>query len=116
MKKSIYILPFIIGASCFIGSSIIGSTINSDGILVEPFYFLIPVGYIFLIIGAFMLGFKGLSNLYKKIREPSFKLSCYDLSSIVLFFSFKIILSILFFDKKYFAARSFLHIPLLYSE
>ncbi|MBS5937429.1 DUF3955 domain-containing protein [Clostridium sartagoforme] len=55
MKILIYILPFIIGASCFIGLSIMGSTINSDGILVEPFFFLIPVGYIFLIIGAFML-------------------------------------------------------------
>ncbi|MBS5950647.1 MAG: DUF3955 domain-containing protein, partial [Clostridium sp.] len=32
----------------------------------EPFFFLIPIGYVFLLIGALMLGFKGLSNIYKK--------------------------------------------------
>lgn len=69
MKKSIYILPFVLGASCFIGSSIMGSTITSDGFLVEPFFFLIPIGYVFLLIGALMLGFKGLSNIYKKIKR-----------------------------------------------
>lgn len=66
MKKLFYILPFILGVSCFIGSSIMGSTITPDGFLVEPFFFLIPVGYIFFIIGTLMLGFKGINNLYKK--------------------------------------------------
>lgn len=80
MKKSIYILPFVLGASCFIGSSIMGSTITSDGLLVEPFFFLIPIGYVFLLIGALMLGFKGLSNIYiYKLRESKFRLSYYNL-------------------------------------
>ena len=44
MKKYIYILPFILGIFCFIISGISGSSIAPNGMLIEPFFFLIPIG------------------------------------------------------------------------
>ena len=50
MKKILYLSPFILGISCFILYSIIGSYVDQDGTLVEPF-FLIPIGYLGVFIG-----------------------------------------------------------------
>ncbi|MDT9337431.1 DUF3955 domain-containing protein [Clostridium perfringens] len=43
MKKYIYILPFILGIFCFITSGISDSSIAPNGMLIEPFFFLIPI-------------------------------------------------------------------------
>lgn len=69
MKKFIYILPFILGILCFITSAISGSTVTSDGILIEPFFFLIPIGYICFLIGIIMCLSKGLFTLYKRTKK-----------------------------------------------
>ncbi|WP_020059941.1 DUF3955 domain-containing protein [Bacillus sp. 123MFChir2] len=51
MKKYILaFLPFILGAACFVSFHTTGSTVTSDGKLVEPFY-LLPMGYAFIAIG-----------------------------------------------------------------
>ncbi len=50
MKKYILaLISFILGASCFVAYSVIGSEVAPDGALVEPF-FLIPVGYLLIAI------------------------------------------------------------------
>ena len=46
----ISIILLVIGAICFLAKSLIGSEIDSDGVLHEPF-FLIPIGYLFLFSG-----------------------------------------------------------------
>lgn len=65
MKKFIYTIPFILGVCCFIAFGIMGSTIDANGFIHEPF-FLIPVGYLFFFIGLISLAIKGLSLLFKK--------------------------------------------------
>lgn len=69
MKKLIYILPFILGICCFIISGISGSKLSPDGFLIEPFFFLIPIGYIFFLFGIIISITKGSSILYKKIKK-----------------------------------------------
>ncbi|MFD1670671.1 DUF3955 domain-containing protein [Agrilactobacillus yilanensis] len=46
----ISILLIVIGLGCFLAKTIIGSSLDSNGILHEPF-FLIPIGYLFLVSG-----------------------------------------------------------------
>lgn len=55
-----------IGFLCFLGFWIIGSEIDADGYLHEPFA-LIPLGWIFLFIGLFI----GLLYAFKKIRSAN---------------------------------------------
>lgn len=52
IKFTLYttIIMILAGIGCFLLSSIIGSTIDANGMLHEPF-FLIPIGYLFLLIG-----------------------------------------------------------------
>ncbi|OAB44721.1 DUF3955 domain-containing protein [Paenibacillus glacialis] len=51
MKKYLLaLMSFIIGIGCLVTNGIIGSEVAPDGILKEPF-FLIPIGYLFLVIG-----------------------------------------------------------------
>lgn len=69
MKKYIYILPFILGVFCFIISGVSDSHITPDGVLIEPFFFLIPVGYVWLFIGIIMSLTKTSFILYKKIKK-----------------------------------------------
>ena len=71
MKKYILsLIPFILGASCFITFNIIGSEVTLDGTLVEPF-FLIPIGYLCFVIAiiclliAFIIPFFNKINLTK---------------------------------------------------
>lgn len=69
MKKLFYILPFILGIFCFIGSSLAPSTVLSDGFLYEPYFFLIPIGYLFILIGIIAFSIKGIFTLYKKKKS-----------------------------------------------
>jgi len=57
-----YFLPFsfvFIGMGCFLIFWLVGSRINSEGMLVEPF-FLLPLGYFFSSLGIFW----GLANSF----------------------------------------------------
>lgn len=66
MKKFIIpILLTVIGISCLSAFAIIGSHIDSSGILQEPFA-LLPIGYAFLLVGLTWLG----SIFIKKILIP----------------------------------------------
>jgi len=51
MKNKYYfaVVPFFLGIGCFLAFNIIGSTIDSDGTLIEPFG-LIPIGFLFIAI------------------------------------------------------------------
>ena len=63
-KKIINIIPFILWASCLITYNIKGSYVDSNGILIEPFY-LIPMSYLFLLIGIII----SIVNLIKFSRK-----------------------------------------------
>ncbi|EGT3616015.1 DUF3955 domain-containing protein [Clostridium perfringens] len=69
MKKLFYILPFILGICCFIGSSLAPSTVLPDGFLYEPYFFLIPIGYIFIFIGILAAISKGIFTMCKKKKS-----------------------------------------------
>ena len=60
------IIMILAGIGCFLLSTIIGSTIDSNGVLHEPF-FLIPIGYLFLLMGLI----SGFIYLFRKLRKQS---------------------------------------------
>ncbi|TGD20897.1 DUF3955 domain-containing protein [Companilactobacillus suantsaicola] len=63
IKLTLYVTLVMIlaGVGCFLLFSVIGSTVDSDGILQEPF-FLVPIGYLFLLLG--LIG--GVINLVQR--------------------------------------------------
>lgn len=65
-KISLYIMIIMVvtGVACFLLSSMIGSYIDNNGILHEPF-FLIPIGYLFLLAGLV----SGLVHLISRFRS-----------------------------------------------
>lgn len=67
MKKINYFLPFILSAFCFISFNIIGSTVDSNGFVHEPF-FLVPIGFAFFFIGLISLIIKGSITFIKKSK------------------------------------------------
>lgn len=69
MKKLFYILPFILGVCCFVGASLAPSEVLQDGFLYEPYFFLIPSGYMFIVIGLLALAIKGIFTLCKKKKS-----------------------------------------------
>lgn len=58
------VIMILSGISCFLLSAAIGSTIDSNGVLHEPF-FLIPIGYLFILIGLI----SGFLYLFRKLRK-----------------------------------------------
>ena len=50
LKKNSYMALIFIGACCHLGYLILGSSIDTDGFLIEPFA-LIPIGYLFYLLG-----------------------------------------------------------------
>lgn len=68
MRINLYatIIMILAGIGCFLLSTIIGSTIDSNGVLHEPF-FLIPIGYLFLLMGLI----SGFIYLFRKLRKQS---------------------------------------------
>ncbi|WP_315169001.1 DUF3955 domain-containing protein [Metaclostridioides mangenotii] len=68
MKKK-YLLastPIILGFLCFIISGIIGSNVAPDGTLNEPFFFLIPIGYLFITSGIISLTITAITSKFLK--------------------------------------------------
>ncbi|EGP4841541.1 DUF3955 domain-containing protein [Enterococcus faecium] len=54
MKKyDISILFFIVSVILFMTSAIVGSHLDANGMLIEPAFFCIPLGYLSLIISVF---------------------------------------------------------------
>lgn len=68
MKKYILISPFLLGICCFIISTLSSSYVTANGTLVEPLFFLIPIGYIFILIGIVLYMIKGVISLYKRSK------------------------------------------------
>ncbi|UKS24118.1 DUF3955 domain-containing protein [Paenibacillus sp. HWE-109] len=67
MKKK-YLLassPILIGVICMISYFMIGSEVNPDGILIEPF-FLIPLRYLFVTGGIVALLFVAISSVFQR--------------------------------------------------
>ncbi|MFC6176626.1 DUF3955 domain-containing protein [Companilactobacillus huachuanensis] len=62
VSRNIMIIALLLGVGCFALFSMIGSTVDSNGILHEPF-FLVPFGYFFLLIGII----SGAIHWYKRI-------------------------------------------------
>lgn len=63
---SLYVTLVLIvtGVVCFVLKVILGSTIDGNGVLHEPF-FLIPIGYLFLLLGII----SGVSYLFKRSHK-----------------------------------------------
>jgi len=61
VSKNIMVVTLIWGIGCFVLFEIIGSTVDSNGILHEPF-FLVSFGYLFILIGLV----SGLIHWYKR--------------------------------------------------
>lgn len=69
MKKNIlFAIPFILAACCIVVFNLIGSTVNAEGFLVEPF-FLIPFAYIFFLIGIISLVARGSFYILRLMRR-----------------------------------------------
>ncbi|MDZ4407632.1 DUF3955 domain-containing protein [Bacillus cereus] len=66
--KNKYLLastPIFLGVLCAVIYTIIGSRVEPDGTLVEPF-FLIPLGYLFVFIGIILVLFVAVISAFKK--------------------------------------------------
>lgn len=67
--KNKYLLastPIFLGIICLIISAIKGSTVAPDGMLIEPFFFLIPVSYILFFSGIVSILFVAIISKFKK--------------------------------------------------
>ncbi|CAI8874262.1 Group-specific protein [Bacillus sp. IT-79MI2] len=68
MMKNKYLLastPIFLGILCLVIYSMIGSRVESDGTLVEPF-FLIPLSYLFVFSGIIAILFVAIISMFKK--------------------------------------------------
>ena len=61
MLKKITILLFIIGLLCLLAFNLIGSTVDAQGVLHEPFG-LIPIGFLLIVLGVVLYGYQRLKN------------------------------------------------------
>ena len=71
MMKKKYLLassPIFLGVLCIIMFNIIGSEVKPDGTLVEPF-FLIPLAYLFVLIGIITILFVAIFSMFRKKQE-----------------------------------------------
>ncbi|ANZ64987.1 transcriptional regulator [Secundilactobacillus paracollinoides] len=60
-------VTFLIGIACFLFETFVApSWIGSNGILHEPFFFLLPVGYLCLLVAIIILGFSIVHRLRHK--------------------------------------------------
>lgn len=69
--KKIYLIPLvplILGLCCFVAFNIIGSKVAPDGTLIEPF-FLIPIGWMLILVGFVSGIILYLLMCFKKIRH-----------------------------------------------
>ncbi|ATP39949.1 group-specific protein [Solibacillus sp. R5-41] len=58
--------PILLGVICFIVSTVIGSSVAEDGTLVEPAFFLIPIGFLMFFIGIISIVCITLISAFKK--------------------------------------------------
>lgn len=71
MMKNKYLLastPILLGVVCLIIYSMIGSKVAPDGTLEEPF-FLIPLSYLFVLIGIISILFVAVISMFKKVKH-----------------------------------------------
>ncbi|CRK85178.1 DUF3955 domain-containing protein [Neobacillus massiliamazoniensis] len=69
--KNKYLLastPILLGVVCLIIYSMIGSKVAPDGTLEEPF-FLIPLSYLFVLIGIISILFVAVISMFKKVKH-----------------------------------------------
>ncbi|MBS4189492.1 DUF3955 domain-containing protein [Bacillus sp. FJAT-49705] len=67
--KNKYLLastPIFLGVICLIITSMTESTVAPDGMLNEPYFFLIPVSYILFFIGIISFLFMSMISMFKK--------------------------------------------------
>ncbi|HIY92989.1 DUF3955 domain-containing protein [Companilactobacillus sp. HBUAS56275] len=66
MRINLYvtIITILAGVGCFVLFNMIGSTLDGNGVLHEPF-FLVPIGYLFLLMGLI----SGFIYLFRKLRK-----------------------------------------------
>ncbi|MGC8229314.1 DUF3955 domain-containing protein [Pseudobacillus badius] len=68
MKSKKHLLSFIsilIGAICLLTYEAIGTKVEPDGALVEPF-FLLPLSYLFIFVGIILLLFTSITSVLKR--------------------------------------------------
>ena len=63
------VTSILLAIGCLIGAYLAPSTVEADGVLHEPFFALIPVGFLLLFIGILTLFFCGFIRLIKGKRS-----------------------------------------------
>ncbi|ASZ18568.1 MULTISPECIES: DUF3955 domain-containing protein [Bacillus] len=66
-KFILAITPILLGIACLIISGMVGSSMEPDGTLVEPAFFLIPISYLLFFIGIIGVLFVLIGFNFKKI-------------------------------------------------
>lgn len=61
VSRNVMFISLVLSIGCFVLFEMIGSTVDSNGILHEPF-FLVPFGYLFILVGFV----SGLINWYQR--------------------------------------------------
>jgi len=61
-------IPLILSVLCIVSFAMIGSNVEPDGTLKEPF-FLIPIGYLFFFSGIISLMYVGISSALRKMKR-----------------------------------------------
>jgi len=61
-------LAFLIACGCFALSGMAGSSMDADGMLHEPFFFLIPTGWLFVFIGLITGALAASSSILNTMR------------------------------------------------
>ena len=59
----------VVSGLCFLGSGIGGSYVDAQGYLIEPYFFLIPIGYVFLMLGSLLLVIRGTKKSIAWLRQ-----------------------------------------------
>ena len=68
MKKSLYLLPFVLGSCFLIIGTLSDSYVDSKGYLHEPYFFMTPLGYLFIIVGFLAIIMRTAAFYMKKKR------------------------------------------------
>lgn len=59
------LILIIMGVSCFIAFKLMGSEVDSQGVLQEPF-FLLPIGSLFVVLGGIGFVVTGIRSFFRK--------------------------------------------------
>ena len=69
MKKTLHLLPFVLGGCFFIIGTLSESYVDSKGYLHEPYFFMTPLGYLFILVGVLAIIMRTAAFYMRKKRS-----------------------------------------------